>query len=108
MNLPTINQLADASMISAAAGGRVAAKAMTLPHAPRNFEEQTLSKLEHDMPEDGHTPIFAAMPDHPRISLSLNTRGDRPVAHGFDKVFYSGALGCLAQSRPMPAVAVTP
>ena len=44
------------------------------------------------MPEDGYTPIIAAMLDHPCISLSLNTQFDRPLAQGFDHVFYSGPL----------------
>ena len=44
------------------------------------------------MPEQGYTPIIAAMLDHPRISLSLNTRFERPMAQGFDHVFYSGPL----------------
>jgi len=138
MNLHSINQFFDAAMPPAEARAFVAAKAVTLPYTPRNFEEQALSLLGHElyeaffkgytakqwgceptelpaailkrlplrftyddnyffhtyqgMPEDGYTPIIAAMLDHPCISLSLNTQFDRPLAQGFDHVFYSGPL----------------
>jgi len=138
MNLHTINQFFDSAMAPAEARDFIAAKAMTLPHAPRNFEDQALSMLGRElyeaffqgytakqwgcepkalpaailkrlplrftyddnyffhayqgMPEQGYTPIIAAMLDHPRISLSLNTRFERPMAQGFDHVFYSGPL----------------
>lgn len=138
MNLHTINQFFDTAMAPAEARDFIAAKAMTLPNAPRNFEEQALSMLGQElyeaffkgytakqwgcdpralpaailkrlplrftyddnyffhayqgMPDQGYTPIVAAMLDHPRISLSLNTRFERPMAQGFDHVFYSGPL----------------
>lgn len=44
------------------------------------------------MPEDGYTPIVAAMLDHPAITVSLNTRFTKDMARGFDHVFYSGPL----------------
>ncbi|MCL1629058.1 NAD(P)-binding protein [Roseibaca sp. V10] len=56
------------------------------------YDDNYFFHASQGMPEQGYTPIVAAMLDHPRISLSLNTRYERPMAQGFDHVFYSGPL----------------
>ncbi|WP_416349381.1 UDP-galactopyranose mutase [Pararhodobacter sp.] len=45
------------------------------------------------MPEDGYTPMIAAILDHPGISVALNTPSAPAMAEGVDPVFWSGALG---------------
>lgn len=57
-----------------------------------NYDDNYFFHAFQGMPEDGYTPIVAAMLDHPRIDLALNTRFDRSMGAGFDHVFYSGPL----------------
>lgn len=44
------------------------------------------------MPEEGYTPMIAAILDHPNISVELNTAFDPAMAGAAEHVFYSGPL----------------
>ena len=44
------------------------------------------------MPRDGYTEMVAAILDHPRITVQLNTRFDAKEADAWDHVFWSGPL----------------
>ena len=44
------------------------------------------------MPEEGYTPMIAAILDHPNITVELNTAFDPAMAEAAEHVFYSGPL----------------
>ena len=44
------------------------------------------------MPENGYTALVERILDHPDIEVRLNTRFSRPMAAGYDHVFYAGPL----------------
>ncbi len=57
-----------------------------------SYDDNYFFHTHQGMPEDGYTPMVAAMLDHPAITVQLGTRFTPDMAAGFDHVFYSGPL----------------
>ena len=57
-----------------------------------NYDDNYFFHKFQGMPEDGYTQMIAAILDHPRITVALNTRFDRSQTGDYDHVFYSGPL----------------
>lgn len=57
-----------------------------------NYDDNYFFHRFQGMPENGYTPMIAAILDHPGITVQLGTRFAPNMAEGFDHVFYSGPL----------------
>lgn len=57
-----------------------------------NYDDNYFFHRFQGMPENGYTPMIAAILDHPGISVMLETVFDRSQAGDYDHVFYSGPL----------------
>ncbi|OCX66382.1 UDP-galactopyranose mutase [Thioclava sp. SK-1] len=57
-----------------------------------NYDDNYFFHKYQGMPENGYTPMVAAILNHPRIQLSLSTRFTRDQAAEYDHVFYSGPI----------------
>ncbi|MGJ8547378.1 MAG: UDP-galactopyranose mutase [Sulfitobacter sp.] len=57
-----------------------------------NYDDSYFNHAHQGIPEDGYTPMVAAMLDHPKITLSLNTAFDPANAPADAHVFWSGSL----------------
>ena len=57
-----------------------------------NYDDNYFFHRFQGMPENGYTPMIAAILDHPGISVNLETVFDRSQAGDYDHVFYSGPL----------------
>jgi len=58
-----------------------------------NYNDNYYTTLLQGIPEDGYTPVFEKMLNHPRIEVKLNTPYDDtfPIDE-FDHVFYTGPI----------------
>ena len=57
-----------------------------------NYDDNYFFHRFQGMPEEGYTAMVERILDHPGITVSLNTRFERPQAVRFDHVFYAGPL----------------
>lgn len=57
-----------------------------------NYNDNYFNHQYQGMPEEGYTPIFEKLLDHPNIKLQLDTRFERESVADFDHVFYTGPL----------------
>ena len=57
-----------------------------------NYDDNYFFHAFQGMPETGYTDMVAAILDHPKITVRLNTRFARETAGTWDHVFYSGPL----------------
>lgn len=57
-----------------------------------NYNDNYFFHRFQGMPEDGYTPMIAAILDHPSIEVQLDTVYEPAMAEGMDHVFWSGAL----------------
>ncbi|MEP4249954.1 UDP-galactopyranose mutase [Tateyamaria sp.] len=57
-----------------------------------NYDDNYFFHRFQGMPENGYTPMIAAILDHPSITVTLNTMFDPAMADAHDHVFYSGPL----------------
>jgi UDP-galactopyranose mutase len=57
-----------------------------------NYDDNYFFHTFQGMPENGYTPMIAAILDHPGISVQLNTWYDPRMAKAYDHVFWSGPL----------------
>lgn len=57
-----------------------------------NYDDNYFFHKFQGMPTDGYTPMIAAILDHPRITVQLNTHFDPTTADQWDHVFWSGPL----------------
>ncbi len=57
-----------------------------------NYDDRYFNHPWQAMPEEGYTPLFERMLDHPNIEVHLETPFKPADAKQFDHVFYSGPL----------------
>lgn len=57
-----------------------------------NYDDNYFFHKFQGMPTEGYTPMVAAILDHPRITVQLNTIFDPDTAQDWDHVFWSGPL----------------
>ncbi len=57
-----------------------------------NYDDNYFFHRFQGMPEDGYTPMIAAILDHENITVQLETMFDPAIAGVYDHVFYSGPL----------------
>ncbi len=57
-----------------------------------NYDDNYFSHPFQGMPEEGYTPIFEALLDHPNITLHLGVALPGDHLRGYQQTFYSGAL----------------
>lgn len=57
-----------------------------------NYDDNYFFHKHQGMPVDGYTPMIAAILDHPRIDVRLETSYDPAQSELWDHVFWSGAL----------------
>lgn len=57
-----------------------------------NYDDNYFFHKFQGMPNQGYTPMVAAILDHPNITVQLNTKFDSNMAQSWDHVFWSGAL----------------
>lgn len=57
-----------------------------------NYDDRYFNHPWQAMPEEGYTPLFERMLDHPNIEVHLQTSFNPEDAAHFDHVFYSGPL----------------
>jgi UDP-galactopyranose mutase len=57
-----------------------------------NYDDNYFFHRFQGMPEEGYTPMIAAILDHPRIAVHLQTWFTPDMAAGYDHVFYAGPL----------------
>lgn len=57
-----------------------------------NYDDNYFFHQFQGMPTEGYTPMVAAILDHPRIAVQLNTKFDPNTAQNWGHVFWSGAL----------------
>lgn len=57
-----------------------------------NYDDNYFFHRFQGMPTNGYTPMIAAILDHPRITVQLNTPFDPATADQWDHVFWSGPL----------------
>ena len=57
-----------------------------------NYDDNYFFHKFQGMPEEGYTPMVAAILNHPAISVTLDCAFTREMAEGYDHVFYSGPL----------------
>ena len=57
-----------------------------------NYDDSYFAHPHQGIPEDGYTPMVAAMLDHPLITLRLGTPFDKSKVGSDTHVFYSGPL----------------
>ncbi len=57
-----------------------------------NYDDNYFFHRFQGMPEDGYTPLIAAILDHPGITVQLSTPFDPAEANQWDHVFWSGPL----------------
>lgn len=57
-----------------------------------NYDDNYFFHKYQGMPENGYTEMVAAILDHPKITVHLETRFNRDQAAQYDHVFYSGPL----------------
>ena len=57
-----------------------------------NYDDNYFFHRFQGMPRDGYTAMVAAILDHPRITVALDTPYDPAMAHEADHVFWSGPL----------------
>ena len=57
-----------------------------------DYNDNYFAHKYQGMPENGYTALVERILDHPDIEVRLNTRFSRPMAAGYDHVFYAGPL----------------
>ena len=57
-----------------------------------NYDDNYFFHKFQGMPENGYTPLIAAILEHPGISVELDTPFSPAMADGVDHIFWSGAL----------------
>lgn len=57
-----------------------------------NYDDNYFFHRFQGMPKDGYTPMIAAILDHPKITVELNTPYTPDMAETVDHVFWSGPL----------------
>ena len=57
-----------------------------------NYDDNYFFHLFQGMPENGYTPMIAAILDHPSITVKLETMFETAMGDAHDHVFYSGPL----------------
>lgn len=57
-----------------------------------NYDDNYFFHKFQGMPEEGYTPMIAAILDHPGITVKLDTLFDPATAADYDHIFYSGPL----------------
>lgn len=57
-----------------------------------NYDDNYFFHKFQGMPENGYTPMIAAIFDHPGITVALETWYSPEMAEGYDHVFYAGPL----------------
>jgi UDP-galactopyranose mutase len=57
-----------------------------------NYDDNYFAHAFQGMPEQGYTPIFEKLLDHPNITVQLNSSIDREQIRHFSHTFYSGPI----------------
>ncbi len=59
-----------------------------------NFEDRYFTDIHQALPQEGYTPIFEKMLDHPNITVQLTTDFFTEKEHltGYEKIFYTGPI----------------